>query len=102
MRLLIVILGVLLVSVAYRLFVSEDGLREVRRLEAEVAAQRDENAEFERRNASLAAEVEDLEQGTAAVEERARDDLGMVRDDETFYQVVDDAPQGTRSADRPQ
>ena len=60
----------------------------MRRLNREVACQRTENHGLGERNAQLAAEVHDLKQGLSAVEERARSELGMIRSNETFYQVV--------------
>ncbi|MBV6417979.1 MAG: Cell division protein FtsB [Steroidobacteraceae bacterium] len=83
--------GVLVVAVVllqYRLLVSADGIREMHRLEADVAAQRSENALLTERNARLAAEVRDLKQGLTALEERARSELGMVAPRESFFQVV--------------
>jgi cell division protein FtsB len=88
MRVLIAIFVVALALLQYRLWVSEDGLRELWQLEAEVAAQTAENARLAERNAALEAEVEDLHEGHDAAEERARSELGMVRKDETFYQIV--------------
>jgi cell division protein FtsB len=89
-------LGAALVAVVlvlqYRLWVSEDGVRELRRLEDAVAAQRAANAMLEERNRQLAAEVADLKQGLTALEERARSELGMVARHETFYQVVPESP----------
>lgn len=88
MRRLIAVLLVVLAVLQYELWVSEDGLREVWRLEDEVRAQARENERLANRNAELEAEVDDLKQGLSAVEERARSELGMVRPDETFFQVV--------------
>lgn len=87
-----VVLGCLLVVLAflqYRLWLSDDGMREVWHLGAAVEAQRAENAVLAERNAQLKAEVADLKQGLTALEERARHDLGMISVTETFYQVVD-------------
>jgi cell division protein FtsB len=67
---------------------SEDGLREVWRLEAEVDRRTDENGRLALRNSALEAEVLDLKQGLDAAEERARSELGMVQPDETFYQIA--------------
>jgi cell division protein FtsB len=72
----------------FRVWMSEDGVREVGRLEEAVAAQHAENELLRERNRQLAAEVRDLKSGMAALEERARSELGMVASGETFYQVV--------------
>lgn len=86
MRAAIVIVFVLILIVQYRIWVGEDSLADVWRLEQDVAAQRAENARLTERNEQLAAEVRDLKQGLAAVEARARQELGMVRKGETLYQ----------------
>jgi cell division protein FtsB len=88
MKVLAAALVMLLVLLQYRLWLGEGGLREVRRLRAEIEAQRDENQQLKERNRTLSAEVTDLKKGTVAIEERARTDLGMVGKGETFYQVV--------------
>jgi cell division protein FtsB len=93
MKIFVALLALALLALQYRLWLSDDGVKEVRRLESAVAAQERENADLEARNAQLAAEVENLKEGLDAVEERARSDLGMVRANETFYQVVTPAPQ---------
>jgi cell division protein FtsB len=88
MRWLLIALAAVLVLLQYRVWLSEDGVREVARLKEAVAAQRAENDRLTERNRQLAAEVRDLKSGMAALEERARSDLGMVAGGETFYQVV--------------
>lgn len=88
MRVLAALLLCLVLALQYRLWVAEGGMREVWRLRKEVATQRDENTKLQERNRTLAAEVQDLKKGKAAVEERARTDLGMVGKEETFFQVV--------------
>jgi len=88
MRIFAVILGVCLVSLQYRLWMSDRGMREVWRLEQTVEAQKVANAEQRDRNRQLLAEVTDLKVGLAALEERARSELGMVGNNETFYQIV--------------
>lgn len=75
-----------LLALQYRLWVSPDGMREVWRLEHAIAAQSQENDRLRDRNSTLAAEVRDLKDGRAAIEERARTDLGMIGPNETFYQ----------------
>jgi len=79
-------------ALQYRLWLSDDGVREVHRLQDSVASQKQQNAELKERNEQLAAEVKDLKEGLDAVEERARSDLGMVGANETFYQVVTPPP----------
>src|SRR6267142_1931319 len=88
MRVFAVILGVALVLLQYRLWLSDQGLREVSRLQAAVDVQAAANREQRERNRQLVAEVTDLKVGLTALEERARSELGMVGSSETFYQVV--------------
>jgi len=88
MRILLVLLLVLVLLIQYQLWLSDDGMREVWRLNDAVQAQQNENLELEERNDTLEAEVSDLKEGLDAVEERARSELGMIRQDEVFYQLV--------------
>ncbi len=105
MKFLAATLVVVLALLQYRLWLGEGGMREVRRLRAEIEAQRDENQQLKERNRTLSAEVLDLKKGTVAIEERARTDLGMVGKGETFYQVVPPkaavAPEPTQPAFEP-
>ena len=97
MKLVLALLIAAFVLLQYRLWVSDEGMREVWHLEKAVTAQRAENAALAERNAQIKAEVADLKHGLTALEERARNDLGMVAANETFYQVVDathQAPEG--------
>jgi cell division protein FtsB len=89
MRLVFAALLAAFVLLQYRLWVSDEGMREVWHLEQAVQKQRDENSVLAERNAQIKAEVYDLKHGLTALEERARNDLGMVAANETFYQVVD-------------
>lgn len=88
MRFLMVVLVVVLALLQARLWLSNGGLREVWRLEAEIARRAEENDRLEARNSALEAEVRDLKQGLAAAEERARTELGMIHSGETFYQIA--------------
>lgn len=88
MRWFIAALAMLVLLLQYRIWMSPEGAREVRRLERAVAAQADENQQLQTRNEQLAAEVRDLKQGLDAVEERARSDLGLIAPNETYFQVV--------------
>jgi len=92
MKWLAAALGLALLLLQYRLWLSDDGVREVRRLDSAVAQQQAQNGQLIERNRQLAAEVRDLKSGVAALEERARSDLGMIANNETFYQVVPHAP----------
>lgn len=88
MKWLLSLLIVLLLLLQYKLWVGDGGVPEVLHLEQEVAKQEQHKQQLEERNASLAAEVEDLKQGLDAIEERARSELGMIRKDEQFYQII--------------
>ena len=88
MRIFAAALGIALVMLQYRLWISDQGLREVSRLQSQVDAQAAANREQGERNRQLVAEVTDLKVGLTALEERARSELGMVGNSETFYQVV--------------
>jgi cell division protein FtsB len=89
MKMLLAGLVAVLALLQYRLWLSDEGMREVWYLGAAVDDQRAENSVLAERNAQLKAEVADLKQGLTALEERARHDLGMITVTETFYQVVD-------------
>ena len=82
------VLGAVLLLLQYRLWMSNDGVREVLRLRSAVTSQQADNLRLAERNRQLSAEVRDLKQGYVALEERARTDLGMIARNETFFQVV--------------
>ena len=96
MRFLMAVLVVVLALLQARLWLSNGGLREMWRLETEVARRIDDNARLAARNSALEAEVQDLKQGLAAAEERARTELGMIGAQETFYQIAPAAPPDER------
>jgi cell division protein FtsB len=89
MRKLILFLVILLVYLQFRLWLGDGGLLELWNVHQEVEAQREENARLRERNEALNAQVLDLKQGLDAIEERAREDMGMVKQGETFYQIVE-------------
>jgi cell division protein FtsB len=89
MRKLILFLVVLLVYLQYRLWFGDGGLLELWNIHQDVEAQREENARLRERNEALNAQVLDLKQGLDAIEERAREDMGMVKQGEIFYQTVE-------------
>jgi cell division protein FtsB len=92
---LLLVLALMLGWLQYTLWLGSGGQRQVAALQERVALQEAENQRLQQRNDALAAEVEDLKSGEAAVEERARSELGMVKPGETFYRVVDGVS-GTR------
>jgi cell division protein FtsB len=89
MKKLLILLVILLIYLQYSLWFGDGSLQDVWRLHKDVEQQRQENAVLRERNEALEAEVLDLQQGLEAIEERAREDLGMIKKGETFYQVVE-------------
>jgi cell division protein FtsB len=88
MRVLLAILLLLLVALQFKMWFGEGGYRDVQRLAQRVDEQAEENEALAQRNRELQAEVEDLRQGLEAIEERARSELGLIKEGEEFYQVV--------------
>ncbi len=82
------VLLLMLAGLQLKLWVS-GGMRDVWRIELAVHNQEEENAKQQALNEQLAAEVNDLKEGAEAIEERARSELGMVKNDEVFYQVIE-------------
>ncbi|GJM05624.1 MAG: hypothetical protein DHS20C09_16200 [marine bacterium B5-7] len=80
---------ILLILLQYRLWFGNGNLTEVHHLQEQISNVEQENESLKERNLSLAAEVHDLKQGHDAIEERARSEMGMIKYDETFYQIVD-------------
>jgi len=84
MKLLLILLTVVLVLLQYRFWFGDGGLTELWQLQRTIEKQQQEITVLSDRNKALEAEVTNLRQGFAAIEERARSDLGMIKDDETF------------------
>jgi cell division protein FtsB len=89
LRWLLVILLVLLCGVQYRLWWGEGGRIELHRLQREAEDYARENTLLRERNADLARQVMDLKSGQTVLEQRAREELGLTREDELYYQFVD-------------
>jgi cell division protein FtsB len=85
--------------IQYPLWLGKGGWLRVWEVDQQIAAQREINTRLKARNGALDAEVRDLKQGLEAIEERARSELGMVRQDEIFFQVLEETG---RSAKKPQ
>jgi cell division protein FtsB len=88
MRLLLAFLLLLLILLQYRIWVGPGSLAEVNNLKHEMAQLNEELVGLRERNRALQAEVDDLRSGQSAIEERARSELGMIKEGETFYQVI--------------
>jgi len=89
MKILAGILGALILLIQVPLWLGKGGWLRAWDVDRQVAGARAKNSQLEGRNTALAAEVRDLKQGTEAVEERARYELGMIRGDEVFFQVIE-------------
>jgi cell division protein FtsB len=89
MKMIALVLLILLVWLQYKIWLQDGGIPEVLQLEDEVVDLQDDVTALKERNASLDAEVKDLKKGLDAIEERARNEMGMIREGETYYQVVD-------------
>jgi cell division protein FtsB len=89
MRLITLLLVLLVVLIQYPLWLGKGGRLRVHELERQVQIQNKTNADLRARNDKLSAEVRDLKEGAGAVEERARYELGMIKDGEVFVQIVD-------------
>ena len=93
MNKLTVFILVLIALLQYRLWFGDGNLRELHRLGEHIQELKQEGAKRRERNAAFEAEVMDLKQGTDAIEERARHDLGMIKEGEVFIQVIDHHPE---------
>ena len=87
MRILAGVFAALILAIQYPLWLGKGGWLRVWDVDQQVDAQQEKNTRLELRNNALAAEVKDLKQGHEAIEERARYELGMVKNDEVFFQI---------------
>jgi cell division protein FtsB len=91
LRVVVYILLAILLLLQYPLWFGSGSVRSLWQLQREIEAQKIENARLKERNEALEAEVTDLKDGLASIEERARNELGMVKRGETFYQIIEPA-----------
>ena len=87
MKILTGVFAALIIAIQYPLWLGKGGWLRVWDVDRQLDTQQEKNASLEMRNNALAAEVKDLKQGHEAIEERARYELGMVRNDEVFFQI---------------
>ncbi|WP_151445989.1 cell division protein FtsB [Lacisediminimonas profundi] len=89
MRLILIVLTGLLLLIQFPLWLGKGGWLKVWDLDQQVTSAQKKTDDLKARNAKLASEVQDLRDGTGAVEERARYELGMIRDNEIFVQILE-------------
>ena len=100
LRWVALILIALLIGLQVKLWVGDGGMRDLRAIRARASEQQAENVKLKQRNDALHADVEDLKHGQDAVESRARQQLGLIKPGEVFYQVVN-TPAGASSVATP-
>ncbi|MES2498955.1 MAG: cell division protein FtsB [Pseudomonadota bacterium] len=89
MKALTLIFVILIALLQYPLWLGKGSWLRVWNVNQQISNQKEKNKALKQRNETLSAEVRDLKQGNAAIEERARSELGMIKEDEVFYQVID-------------
>jgi cell division protein FtsB len=92
MKLVTLALAALILLIQYPLWLGKGSWLRVLEVDQQIHSQRDTNRRLQTRNKALEAEVSDLKVGLEAIEERARSELGMIRQDEIFFQVLEEAP----------
>ena len=92
MRFLLALLLLIFLALQYRLWVGEGSYAEVRHLQQEIASRKADLQRMEKENQELRAEIEDLKKGLEAIQERARNELGMIKKGETYFQIVEPEP----------
>ncbi len=89
MKIIAFVLLILLIWLQYKIWLQDGGLPEVIQLQEEIEEVKTEVEKLQERNASLDAEVKDLKKGLDAIEERARSEMGMIKEGEVYYQVIE-------------
>nr|WP_314900666.1 cell division protein FtsB [uncultured Deefgea sp.] len=98
MRILAIFLAAVIVALQWPLWVGKGSWLRVWQLDTQLSEHRSANAKLKERNDALEAEVRDLKTGTDAIEERARNELGMIRQEEVFFQILDHTPLAASTA----
>ncbi len=93
MKIIALVLLLLFFWLQYKIWLQDGGLPEVIQLQEEVEQVKAEVEKLQERNSSLDAEVKDLKKGLDAIEERARSEMGMIKKDEVYYQVIKPEPE---------
>lgn len=90
MKILLAVLILIFIGLQYRLWIGDGSFADINRLDQQVTVQEAENAELEERNAALVREVDELQTGMDAIEEHARNELGLIREGETFFLLIEE------------
>jgi len=88
-KIIALVLLVLLIWLQYKIWLQDGGIPEVVQLQQEIEEMKTEVQQLQERNLSLDAEVKDLKKGLDAIEERARSEMGMIKEGEVYYQVIE-------------
>ncbi len=90
MKILTAVLILIFIGLQYRLWIDDGSFADIDRLDQQVSVQESENAQLEQRNDALLREVEELQTGMDAIEEHARNELGLIREGETFFLIIEE------------
>ncbi len=90
MKILVAILFLFIIHLQYRLWVGDGSVAQIKEYQARLETVKEKVKEKKERNEALYAEIEDLRKGQEAIEERARDELGMIKENETFFHVLEE------------
>jgi cell division protein FtsB len=90
LKILIAVLILIFIGLQYRLWIGDGSFADINRLDQQVSVQEIENAELEERNSALVTEVDELQTGMDAIEEHARNELGLIREGETFFLIIEE------------
>ena len=90
MKYIIAVIILLIIHLQYRLWVGDGSVAQVKEYQARLDVLKEKAKAKKERNEALYAEIEDLRKGQEAIEERARDEFGMIKENETFIQVIED------------
>ncbi|OEF27809.1 cell division protein FtsB [Vibrio rumoiensis] len=90
MRIFTLVLITILCTLQYDLFFGKNGIIDYNAVHSDIAVQQEVNNSLKKRNDLMFAEIDDLRQGLDAIEERARHELGMIKNGETFYRIIGD------------
>ena len=90
MKWIIAVLVLIILGLQYRLWFGEGSVEQIVQLQREIDQQKIDNAALEERNRALMAQIRELKEGTASIEAKARTDMGMIKEGETFYFIADD------------